>query len=148
MLEKEMLSEMLVYLDHLTWLSSQKLLLKLSRLLASYQPVNSHCHFRGVSCFLVPLKPKDEGRMLLWNVSNCLPVYLKSCPWKLESSYRLAVSWMVRESNADMGEIFHTCPDQPWDPPSLLYNGYSVSSQWVKRRHCRINHPPPILCWG
>jgi hypothetical protein len=22
------------------------------------------------------------------------------------------------------GQDFHTCPDQPWDPPSLLYNGY------------------------
>jgi hypothetical protein len=22
------------------------------------------------------------------------------------------------------GEIFRTCPDQPWGPPSLLYNGY------------------------
>jgi hypothetical protein len=21
------------------------------------------------------------------------------------------------------GEIFRTCPDQPWGPPSLLYNG-------------------------
>ena len=24
------------------------------------------------------------------------------------------------------GEIFRTCPDQPWGPPSLLYNGYRV----------------------
>ena len=24
------------------------------------------------------------------------------------------------------GEIFHTCPDWPWGPPSLLYNGYQV----------------------
>jgi hypothetical protein len=24
------------------------------------------------------------------------------------------------------GEIFHTCPDRPWGPPSLLYNGYRV----------------------
>jgi len=22
------------------------------------------------------------------------------------------------------GEIFCTCPDRPWGPPSLLYNGY------------------------
>ena len=26
------------------------------------------------------------------------------------------------------GEIFRTCPDQPWGPPSLLYNGYRVFS--------------------
>jgi len=25
-----------------------------------------------------------------------------------------------------MGEIFRTCPDRPWGPPSLLYNGYRV----------------------
>ena len=24
------------------------------------------------------------------------------------------------------GEIFRTSPDRPWDPPSLLYNGYRV----------------------
>ena len=25
---------------------------------------------------------------------------------------------------ARWGEIFRTCPDRPWCPPSLLYNGY------------------------
>jgi hypothetical protein len=29
-------------------------------------------------------------------------------------------------SNPGGGEIFRTCPDRPWDPPSLLYNGYRV----------------------
>ena len=24
------------------------------------------------------------------------------------------------------GQIFRTCPDWPWGPPSLLYNGYQV----------------------
>ena len=24
------------------------------------------------------------------------------------------------------GEILRTCPDRPWGPPSLLYNGYRV----------------------
>jgi hypothetical protein len=24
------------------------------------------------------------------------------------------------------GDIFRTCPDRAWDPPSLLYNGYRV----------------------
>ena len=23
-------------------------------------------------------------------------------------------------------EIFRTCPDRPWSPPNLLYNGYRV----------------------
>ena len=25
-----------------------------------------------------------------------------------------------------MGQIFRTCPDRPWGPPSFLYNGYRV----------------------
>ena len=30
------------------------------------------------------------------------------------------------ESRLGGGEIFRTCPDRPWGPPSLLYNGYRV----------------------
>jgi hypothetical protein len=40
--------------------------------------------------------------------------------------YRLATGWTVRGSNFGGGEIFHTYPDRPWGPPSLLYNGYRV----------------------
>ena len=28
--------------------------------------------------------------------------------------------------NPGGGEIFQTCPDRPWGPPSLLYNGFWV----------------------
>jgi len=28
--------------------------------------------------------------------------------------------------NPGGSEIFHTCPDWPWGPPSLLYNGYRI----------------------
>jgi hypothetical protein len=34
------------------------------------------------------------------------------------------------------GEIFRNCPDRPWGPPSLLYNGYRVFSggvEWPER---------------
>jgi hypothetical protein len=31
------------------------------------------------------------------------------------------------------GEIFHTCRDRPWGPPSLLYNGYRVFSGGKER---------------
>ena len=41
-------------------------------------------------------------------------------------------------------EIFRTCPDRPWGPPSLLYNGY-----WVfpggKERPGRDADPHPLL---
>jgi len=34
--------------------------------------------------------------------------------------------WTLRVSNPIGGEIFRTCPDRPWGPTSLLYNGYRV----------------------
>ena len=43
-----------------------------------------------------------------------------------QSVKRLATGWTVRGSNPGGGEIFHTRPDRPWGPPSLLYNGYRV----------------------
>jgi len=39
------------------------------------------------------------------------------------------------------GEIFCTHPDQPWDPPSLLYNGYRVFPGEVKQPWSGIAHP-------
>jgi len=38
----------------------------------------------------------------------------------------LVMGWMVQGMNPSGGEIFCTCPDRPWGPPSLLYNGYLV----------------------
>jgi hypothetical protein len=32
----------------------------------------------------------------------------------------------VEGSNPGGGQIFRTCPDRPWGPPSLLYNWYRV----------------------
>ena len=42
----------------------------------------------------------------------------------------------VRGSNPGGGEIFRTCPDRPWAPPSLPYNGYRVfpgGKEWQGR---------------
>jgi hypothetical protein len=39
---------------------------------------------------------------------------------------RQATGWTVRGSNPGGNEILRTCPDRPWGPPSLLYNGYRV----------------------
>jgi len=39
-------------------------------------------------------------------------------------------------SNPGRGEILRTCPDLPWGPPSLLYNGYRVfprGKEWPGR---------------
>jgi hypothetical protein len=56
---------------------------------------------------------------------------------------RLATGWTVRGSNPDRGEIFRTCPDRPWGPPILLYNGYRVSFPGVKPPGRGVDHPPP-----
>ena len=45
---------------------------------------------------------------------------------------RLATGWTFRGSNPGGVEIFRTCPDRPWGPPSLLYNGYRApNSVWA-----------------
>ena len=53
-----------------------------------------------------------------------------------QSIYRLATGWTVRWSNPGGSEIFRTCPNRPWGPPSLLYIGYLVfsgSKEWPGR---------------
>ena len=59
-----------------------------------------------------------------------------------QSVYRLATGWTVRESNPRGGEIFRTCPNRPWGPPSLLYNGYRVFPG-DKERPARDADPSP-----
>ena len=61
-----------------------------------------------------------------------------------ESVQRLAAGWTVRGSNPGGGEIFRTCPDRPWGPPSLLYNGYRVFPR-RKERPGRDADPSPLL---
>jgi len=46
--------------------------------------------------------------------------------------------------NSDGNEIFRTCPDRPWGPPSLLYNGYRVF-HGGKERPGRDADPSPLL---
>ena len=49
------------------------------------------------------------------------------------------MGWTVRESNPGGG----TRPHWPWDPPSLLCNGFRVSYAGVKRPGRGFIHPPP-----
>ena len=59
-----------------------------------------------------------------------------------QSVQRLATSWTVWGSNPGGGEIFRTCPDRPWGPPSLLQNGYRVFAG-CKKRPVRDADPSP-----
>ena len=53
------------------------------------------------------------------------------------------MDWTVRGSNPDGGEIFRTRPDQPWGPPSFLYNGYRVFPGGIEQPVCDADPSPP-----
>ena len=59
-----------------------------------------------------------------------------------QSVQQLDTGWQVWGSNPGGGEIFRTCPDQPWDPPNLLYNGYRFFPEG-KERPGRDAEPSP-----
>jgi len=46
------------------------------------------------------------------------------------------------------GEIFPTCPDRLWGPPSLLYNGYRVFSGGKERPGRDADLSPPSSAVG
>jgi len=46
-------------------------------------------------------------------------------------------------SNPGGGEIFCTCPDRPWGPPSLLYNRYQVFPGGKERPGRDADPSPP-----
>ena len=55
----------------------------------------------------------------------------------------IATGWTVRGSNPGGGDIFRTCPDRPWGPPSLLYNGYRVFPGGKERSGSDADPLPP-----
>ena len=57
----------------------------------------------------------------------------------IATGYRLE----VRGSNPGGGQIFRTCPDRPWGPPSLLYNGYRVFPGGKERQGRDADPSPP-----
>jgi hypothetical protein len=60
-----------------------------------------------------------------------------------QSVQRLATGWTLWESNPGGGEIFRTCPDRPWGPLSLLYNGYGAFPVGRKRPGRDADPSPP-----
>jgi hypothetical protein len=46
------------------------------------------------------------------------------------------------------GKIFRTCPDRPWGPPSLLYNGYRVFSGGKERPGRDVDPSPLLVPWS
>jgi hypothetical protein len=65
-----------------------------------------------------------------------------------QSVKRLATGCTARGSNPGGGEIFRTCPDRPWGPPSLLYNGYRVFPGSKERPGRDADPSPPSSAVG
>ena len=63
------------------------------------------------------------------------------CATIAPSVQRITTSWKVRGSSSGGGEIFHTRPDRPCGPPSLLYNEHRFSFPEVKRPRRGADHP-------
>jgi len=65
-----------------------------------------------------------------------------------QSVQRLATGWTVRGSNTGGGKIFRTCPDRPWGPPSLVYNGYRVFPGGKERPGRDTDASPLLVQWS
>ena len=68
----------------------------------------------------------DFAKTYTWASLCCLSVAYSWYRHCYMIKDRLPTGWTVRWSNPRRGQIFRTCPDRPWGPLSLLYNGYRV----------------------
>ena len=63
--------------------------------------------------------------------------------WVAQLVQRLTTGQTIRGSNPGVGEIFLTCPDRPWGPPSLLYNEYRIFPGCKERPGRDVDPSPP-----
>ena len=65
-----------------------------------------------------------------------------------DSSVGIATGWTVRGSNPSGGEIFRSCSDRPWGPPSLPYNGFQVFPGGKERPGVTLYPHPLLVPWS
>jgi hypothetical protein len=109
-------------------------------------------------CCLIYPYPAFTQRTLFFSLLY-LPSPDQVAPWSLAQRVFCRRYWLTRNNFILMcvylhlankflqpggGEIFRTCPDRPWGPPSLLYNGYRVFPGGRKRPG-REAYPSPLL---
>ena len=62
------------------------------------------------------------------------------------------IDWLRAGRSGDRipvgGEIFRTCLNRPWGPPSLLYNGYRVFPGGKKRPGPDADPSPLLVPWS
>jgi hypothetical protein len=66
------------------------------------------------------------GDLPLQICASVFYIYIFQTGWNSSVSIATRYGLDGQGLNPSGGEIFHTHPDTPWGPPSLLYNGYWV----------------------
>jgi hypothetical protein len=98
-------------------------------------------------CSKLCSNPHNPSERKQWNWHCCSTAILLISRIQISSiSLKVSVFWicvLVRGSNPGGDEIFSTCPDRPWGPPSLLYNGYRVFPGGKVRPVRAADHSPP-----
>jgi hypothetical protein len=87
---------------------------------------------KHISCFIY------RRRRYIYTVQH-----LTACRLRYLSRYDSLRAGRSRDRIPMGGEIFRTRPDRLWGPPRLLYNGYRISFQRVKRPGHGVDHPFP-----
>ena len=90
--------------------------------------------------YLYLLQNLHAGFILLLMSTGCL-WYHRDSALSIATGYGFYAPGI--ESRGWGCEIFQTRPDQPWGPPSLLYNANWLSFPEVKRPGRGVDHPPP-----
>ena len=110
------------------------------------KPVKLPVSFLGQSTFLCV--NKIVGQSIFWhNVILPLPILVM---WAGQCSRYSDWLWAGRFGDRIPvgGEIFRTCPDQPWGPTSLLYNGYLVFPGLKSCRGVTLSSHPLLVPWS
>jgi len=71
----------------------------------------------------------------------CMYVYVCVCVYIYIYTHK-TMGWMVRDQ-IPVRTRFSACPDRPWSPSSLLYNGYWVFPGGKVQPARAADHSPP-----
>ena len=86
------------------------------------------CYSSGLTCHYI-LRTHGHTKIKLYTaVCQCTPVVMYEQQCGPGSSVGIVTDYGLDGPGSNPGgsEIFRTCPDRPWGPPSLLYNVYRV----------------------
>jgi len=105
-------------------------------------------HNKKHSCLLYVLKTSDVKAHVIFKIEVIFyNHYILRGPG---SSVGIATGYGLHGPRFEYrwGEIFHTCPDRPWGPPSLLYNGYRVFHGVKSGQGVNLTPHPLLVTWS